>query len=417
MKAEIICIGTELLLGEIVDTNASYLSQVLAELGIDLYYKSTVGDNLERAIATLKQAWKRSDLLLISGGLGPTQDDLTREAIAGLLGEEQVLNKAAMAEVAAWFKRSGREMPENNCRQAMFPPSAQPISNRWGTAPGVWVEKDGKMLAAMPGVPLELHKLMEEEVIPRLKKHLGADHPILVSRTLRAAGIGESALEEQIEDIINAQSDVTIAPYAKRGEVHLRLAVKATTEEEGLARIAPVESVVRERLDRHIFGCNEETLEEVAGRLLTARGLTLATAESCSGGLIAHRITEVPGSSEYFMGGVVSYSNEAKEHILGVDAAILEAHGAVSPETAAAMAEGARERFSVDIAIASTGIAGPGGGSEEKPVGLVYIALATPEGTQVTKNLFRWDRSQNKVATAQTGLTMLWQYLAGKSGN
>ncbi|HEX2953533.1 MAG TPA: CinA family nicotinamide mononucleotide deamidase-related protein [Bacillota bacterium] len=256
MKAEIICIGTELLLGEIVDTNASYLSQVLAGLGIDLYYKLTVGDNLERAIATLKQAWERSDLLLLSGGLGPTQDDLTREAIAGMLGEEQVLNEAAMTEVAAWFRKSGREMPGNNRRQAMFPTSAEPITNRWGTAPGVWVEKDGKILAAMPGVPLELHKLMEEEIIPRLKRHLGTNHPILVSRTLRAIGIGESALEERIEDLINTQSDVTIAPYAKRGEVHLRLAVKAITTEEGSRKIEPVEAAVRKRLDGYIFGCN-----------------------------------------------------------------------------------------------------------------------------------------------------------------
>lgn len=417
MKAEIICIGTELLLGEIVDTNAAYLSQVLAGLGIDLYYKSTVGDNLERAIAILQQAWERSDLLLISGGLGPTQDDLTREAIAGMLGEEQVLNETAMAQVAAWFKKSGREMTENNRRQAMFPPSAEPMANRWGTAPGVWVEKDGKMLAAMPGVPLELHKLMEEEVLPRLRQRLGMDHPILVSRTLRAVGIGESALEEKIKDLIKAQSEVTIAPYAKRGEVHLRLAVKAMTTEEGLTRITPVEAAIRQRLGAYIFGCDEETLEEVTGRLLAERGLTLAVAESCSGGLIGHRITEIPGSSAYFMGGVVSYSNEAKQHMLGVDAAILEAHGAVSPETAKAMAEGARQRFGVDIALASTGIAGPGGGSDEKPVGLVYLALATSDGTKVTKNLFRWDRSQNKIATAQTGLTMLWQYLVEKNGN
>lgn len=413
MKAEIICIGTELLLGEIVDTNAAYLSKILAELGIDVYYKSTVGDNLDRIVDTLRRAWERSDLLLLSGGLGPTQDDLTREAIACFLGEESVLHEGAMAEIAEYFQKAGRVMVESNRRQAMLPPSAEPLTNRWGTAPGVWLAKQGKFLAAMPGVPLELYKLMEEEVIPRIKEVLGNDRLGLVTRTLRAVGIGESALEERIVDLIEAQSDVTIAPYAKRGEVHLRLAVKAASREDGLARIAPVEAALGERLANYIYGIDQENLETVVGRLLAERGLTLGTAESCSGGLIGHRITDVPGSSAYYMVGIISYSNEAKQKLLGVKDETLRNFGAVSAETAAEMAEGVRSRYGITIGLASTGIAGPGGGTPDKPVGLVYLALATPDGVNVGKNLFRWDRSQNKLATSQAGLAMLWQYLTG----
>lgn len=415
MRAEIICIGTELLLGEVIDTNAAYLAQTLAELGIDLYYKSTVGDNLERLKEVLRRAWNRSDLLLLSGGLGPTQDDLTREGIAGLLGEETSLNEEAWRQVQEAFSRRKRSMPESNRRQAMLPPSAAPLHNRWGTAPGVWVEKEGRILVALPGVPSELQGIMGDEVTPRLQGILGTRRLFLVKRILKAVGIGESALEECITDLIEEQKDVTIAPYAKRGEVHLRLAVKAASAGGGFERIAPVESALRERLGAYIYGSDDDTLESVIGRLLSQKKMTLGIAESCTGGLIGHRITEAPGSSDYFILGIVAYSNGMKTRLLGVEEETIKRYGAVSRETAAAMAVGLRERYGVDLALATTGIAGPGGGTADKPVGLVYMALATPEGVCVNQEVFPWDRSQNKNAAAQQGLTMIWKVLTGKA--
>ena len=411
MKAEIICVGTELLLGEIIDTNAAYLAQVLAGLGIDLYYKTTVGDNLGRLTEVLKRAWDRSDLLILSGGLGPTQDDLTREGIAGLIGEEIKLNEEAWSQVKTTFARRNFPMPESNRRQAMLPLSAEPISNRWGTAPGVWVEKDGRIIVAMPGVPLELKGLMEEEVVPRLKRYLGNVSSVLVTRIIKTVGIGESALEEMIKDLILAQTSVTIAPYAKRWEVHLRLAVKAVSYDEGRERIAPLEAELRRRLGDYIYGYDQESLESVIGQLLTERGLTLGIAESCSGGLIGHRITEVPGSSAYFMVGVIAYSNQAKQDLLGVKGETLQEHGAVSAQIAIEMAEGVRSRYGVDLALSTTGIAGPGGGTDKKPVGLVHMALATPDGVLPRQSLFSWGRTENKIAAAQVGLAMIWQYL------
>jgi|CZCB01.1.fsa_nt_gi nicotinamide-nucleotide amidase len=412
MRAEIVCIGTELLLGEIVDTNAAFLARQLAELGIDLYYKSTVGDNLERIVETLERAWQRSDLLLLSGGLGPTQDDLTRFALAQLIGEELTLNEEALAQVEGYFARRQRLMPEINRQQALLPPSARPLPNPRGTAPGIWLEKDGKYIVALPGVPLELKMLMTGEVLPRLRQLLGQDHPGLITRVLKTTGIGESALEERITDLLEVRDGVTIAPYVKHGEIHLRLAVKAATRQEGLARMAPLEAALRERLATYIYGADEERLEDGVGRLLLEQGLTLGLAESCTGGLLGHRITEVPGSSAYFMLGIVAYSNEAKKKLLGVEEETLRCHGAVSPETAEAMAKGLRRRYGVDLGLATTGIAGPGGGTPEKPVGLVYTALAAPGGVQVLCHHFPWDRTENKLATAQAGLTMLWQYLA-----
>lgn len=411
MKAEIICIGTELLLGETIDTNAAYLAQTLAGLGIDLFYKTTVGDNLERLTEVLQRAWNRSDLILLSGGLGPTQDDLTREGIARLLGEDVAFHEEAWHQVQEAFARMKRPMPENNRRQAMLPLSAEPLYNRWGTAPGVWVCREEKVLAALPGVPSEMHGLMDDEVIPRLQRILGNGRTILVKRVLKVVGIGESALEERISDIIDAQRDVTVAPYAKRGEVHLRLAVKADSITEGMEKIVPVEQGIRERLQKFIFGTDDETLEGTVGRLLAEKRLTLATAESCTGGLIGHRITETPGSSDYYMVGLITYSNTAKMRLLGVTEETLERYGAVSAETADAMARGARERYGVDLALATTGIAGPGGGTATKPVGLVFMALASAEGVHVQKANFPWDRTQNKLATAQAALTMLWQHL------
>ena len=333
MKAEIICIGTELLLGQIVDTNAAFLARELADLGIDLYHKTTVGDNLERLTASLRQAWERADLLLLSGGLGPTQDDLTREGVAGLLGEALEFRPEAWEQVIAYFTRTGRSYPESNRRQAMFPRSAEVILNRLGTAPGVLVARDGHYLMAMPGVPSELKGIWADQIRPYLKSVLAAEGgPVLTSRLVRMAGIGESAMEERILDLIRNQTNPTIAPYAGLGEVSLRISAKSKSEAENLQLIDGMTAEIKARLGEFIYGYDKTNLETVCGELLHLRGWRLATAESCTGGLIAHRITNVSGSSGYFLGGVNSYSNQLKMELVGVPGELIGNHGAVSPE-------------------------------------------------------------------------------------
>lgn len=412
MKAEIICIGTELLLGQIVDTNASYLAGELAGLGIDLYHKSTVGDNLERIITTLGQAWERSDILLLSGGLGPTQDDLTKEAVAGLLGEELEFNPEAWEQVCVYFKKVNRTIPENNRRQAMFPKSGQVICNFSGTAPAMLVEKDKHILISMPGVPSELKKLWENTFKPYLRQQLQReDSSALDSLLVRMVGIGESAMEEKIIDLIKEQTNPTIAPYASLGEVSLRLTAKSGTEQNNWDLIEKTLEQIKGRLGEYIYGYDRVNLETVIGKMLKAKGWRLGLAESCTGGLIGHRITNVPGSSVYYCGGVNSYSNQLKTNLLGVPEETLIKHGAVSPETAKAMAEGIRKIIGTDVGLATTGIAGPDGGSAEKPVGLVYLAVALPDQTIVERRIFPSDRLGNKESAAQAGLVLLWKSL------
>jgi len=415
LKAEIICVGTELLLGQIVDTNAAYLAQVLAQQGIDLYYKSTVGDNRQRLVALLQQAWKRADLIFVSGGLGPTLDDLTREALALLVHEELEEDPGARRAVEEYFRRRNRTMSQNNLRQATRPKSAICLPNPYGTAPGLWLEKDGRVVVALPGVPLEMKNLVEREVLPRLRRKSGADSSVLCSRVLKVVGMGESAVEEQIMDLMTGQENPTIAPLAKRGEVRLRLTAKARSEKEARELIKPVEEKIRARLKGYVFGADRKLLEEAVGKRLAAGGFTLGVAESCTGGLISHRITGVPGSSTYFQMGIVAYSNRCKQKLLGVDKELLRKYGAVSPQTARAMAEGMREHCGVDVALSTTGIAGPGGGTPKKPVGLVYLALAHAGGTIVRRENFSWDRENNKTAAAQAGLVLLWEFLGGIS--
>jgi nicotinamide-nucleotide amidase len=417
LKAEIICIGTELLLGQIVDTNAAYLAKELAELGIDLYHKSTVGDNLERIIATLGQAWKRSDLLIISGGLGPTQDDLTREAVAGLLHEELEFNSEAWKQVRAYFEKTGRPISENNRRQAMFPRSGRVIPNSLGTAPAMLVEKDEHILITLPGVPSELRGLWEASFKPYLRRELQRKgQSVLNSLFVRMIGIGEAAMEEKIIDLIRGQTNPTIAPYASRGEVALRITAKSENEEANLDLIKQALDWVKERLGQYIYGYNQDNLETVIGRMLKTKGWRLGLAESCTGGLIGHRITNVPGSSEYYLGGVNCYSNQLKISLLGLAPETLASHGAVSPETAKEMAEGIRKRIRAEVGLAITGIAGPGGESEGKPVGLIYLAVALPDRTEVERRLFPFDRIGNKEAAAQAGLALLWRCLKESGG-
>lgn len=417
MKAELIFVGTELLLGEILNTNAQYLSEQLALLGIDVYYQQVVGDNFDRARAVFAQALDRADVIIASGGLGPTMDDITREVAADVAGLPLELDRQIEAELRAWFERRGRQMSENNSRQAMVPRGATVLPNDRGTAPGLILPagaNGSKAIVLLPGPPIELRPMFERQVVPFLTAQIGGAPLSLVTRALRFIDIGESQLEDALKDLIAAQGDPSIAPYAKTGEVHLRLATKAATAEEGLARIAPVEQAIRDRVGKHIYGLNNTSLEQAVGDLLKERGLKATTAESCTGGLIAKRLTDVPGSSAYFDYGFVTYSNEAKRKLLGVPAETLAQHGAVSEPVVVAMAQGALAAAGADVAVAVSGIAGPDGGTAEKPVGTVCIALAAKDHI-TARTLQLWGSRQDiRERTATHALAMIRRYVLGQ---
>jgi len=369
MKAEIISIGTEILLGEITDTNASYLASQLPLLGIDLYWVTQVGDNRSRIVEVLTRAWERSNLIITSGGLGPTEDDITREAVAELLGEELTIDDALVSEIEQIFTRRGWKMPRRNIRQAMVTPSAAPVSNPLGTAPGWWVEKDGRMLAAMPGPPREIRRMWVQEIAPRLHQKSTS---ILVSRIFKTLALSEAAVDEMASPLLSSNNP-TLAVYAKYDGIHLRLAAKAADEQAALKLMAPVEQQLRDIFGGKIWGMDDDTLEGVIGGLLIEKGLTLATMESCTGGMLSSTITDAPGSSSYFKGGLVTYSSKSKVDF-GVDPAVIEKHGVISVETALAMASAARGKFGADIGIGITGVAGPDE-MEGKPAGTVHIGI------------------------------------------
>lgn len=412
MRAEIISVGTELLLGEIVDTNAPYLSGALSEIGIDVFYRVTVGDNAARLADTLKTALSRAELIITIGGLGPTQDDLTKESIAEALGERMVTDPESEKAIRELFERRGIHIVPSNMKQALRPESGIAIPNDMGTAPGLVVEKGGKTVIALPGPPGEFIPMVEGFVIPYLSRKSTGAPAVIVSKTLRVSGIGESAAEERISDLIGGKNP-TIAPYAKSSEVHFRITAKASDRETALDMIAGLETQARERLGDYVYGTDDETLESVVVRMLVERGLKLALAESCTGGMVANRITNVPGSSEAFLAGVVAYSNKAKTDFLDVPGGLIEVYGAVSPKVAEAMAAGIAARTGADVAVGITGIAGPGGGTPEKPVGLVYIALKTPGEITVTKSIFGASRLDIKLRASQTALNVIRTYLLG----
>ncbi len=375
MRAEIFSIGTEMLLGEIVDTNSRFIASRLPALGIDVYYQHTVGDNLDRIIETFRHASERSDLLITTGGLGPTEDDLTREAIAALFGEEMAVDPKLEGELRAWFDGRGYHMPERNLKQATLIPSARTIPNPFGTAPGWWAEKSGTIVVAMPGPPPEMTRMWENEVEPELLRRAGGN--VLVSRTLKTAGVGEGTLDEMVSPLLKS-TNPSIGVYARQDGVHLRIAAKAPTREEAVELIRPMEEEVRMIVGPAIWGTDDESFEAVLGRLLRERGMTVATMESFTGGLLASTLTDVPGSSEYFCGGFVSYMTDAKED-LGIDRRIIAEHGTVSAECAKAMATLARDRFGADIGVGTTGVAGPDPW-EGKEVGTTFIAIDTGMG-------------------------------------
>lgn len=411
MKAEIICVGTELLLGDIINTNATWLANQLKEMGIDLYYISTVGDNRRRMEEIFRTAFERSDLIFITGGLGPTEDDLTREVIAHATDCSLVFHQDLADGIAERFKHFNRIMTQNNLRQAYLPEGAEPIMNRVGTAPGVYFKVNGKIFVALPGVPWEMEVNFREEVAPRLRKEL-PDQEVILSKMIRMLGIGESAMEERVKDLMDTQTNPTLAPYAGKNEVYLKVTSKALTLAECEAAMAPMVKEIYTRLHPYIFGEDEDTIEKVVGRLLKEKGLRLVTAESCTGGLISHRITNVPGSSAYYERGFVTYSNEAKHEALGVPLETIEAYGAVSKETARAMALGALAQAQGDVAVSVTGIAGPDGGSPEKPVGLAYIGIAFQNGqVEVHESRMMGERERIKYGTSQYALFYLWKFL------
>ena len=409
MRAEILSCGTELLLGHITDTNATYLAQSLSPLGIDLFFVSQVGDNQGRIVETLRRAWERSDLIIMTGGLGPTEDDLARESISALLGETMQVDPALEADLRAMFARMGVQMPERNVKQATLIPSAQALPNPIGTAPGWWVEKDGRIIVAMPGVPREMYRMLQEQAIPRLQPFLGG---VIFTRILRVTGLGESTVEERLSSLLHT-TNPTIATYAKDDAIDVRITAKADTAEEAEALVASMEQAARQVLGDSVFGINKDTLASVVGALLQERKQTLGVMESLTGGLLASTITDVSGSSNYFVGGLVTYSTELKAQ-MGVPREILAAHGAVSEETAIAMARAVRERLETDFGLGITGVAGPDE-QEGKPVGTVYIAIAGPEGVVSRSGAgMRASRSDNKRLSALTALNLLRRVLEEK---
>jgi len=374
LNAEIIAVGTELLLGDIVNTNAQYLSQELALLGINVYRHTVIGDNLERLQAALGEAYSRCDLVITTGGLGPTADDITKDAVAAYFGLQMRLDEPSLEQIASFFTRIGSEMTENNRRQAIIPEGALILDNPVGTAPGCTVEANGKICILLPGPPREMIRMFNSHVTSYLHKF---SNDILVSRVLRLVGIGESAMEAQIADILAAQTNPTVAPYAlgRPGEVVLRISAKAADESAAKALIKPVANALYERLGDYIYGEDDDSLPAVVVAALKRRGMTVATAESITGGMLSAAIVSVSGASQVFNEGYVTYSNDAKIRQLGVSPDTLAKYGAVSEQVAMDMAAGAAKAAGADIAISTTGIAGPDGGSAEKPVGLTYIGL------------------------------------------
>lgn len=379
MSAEIICVGTELLLGDILNSNAQFLAKQLAQLGISHYYQTVVGDNPQRIQGVIEVAMARSQLLLFTGGLGPTPDDLTISTLADFFGASLIEQPEIVADIARKFAERGRVMSENNRKQALIPDGAMVLPNPVGSAPGIiWQPRPTVTLMTFPGVPAELYRMWEETAIPYLRENGWCRRPVY-SRTLKFWGIAESALAEKVAPFFEL-TQPTVAPYANHGEVKLRISAQASSEAEAAKIIRPVEAELREIGGLDCYGVDDDTLATVVGDLLLARGETLSVAESCTGGGLGQMLTEVPGSSAYFWGGVIAYDNSVKVGLLGVNPEDLEKFGAVSKTVAQQMAAGVKSRLGTDWGISITGIAGPAGGTPEKPVGLVYIGLATPTG-------------------------------------
>lgn len=413
MLAEILSIGTELLIGQVVNTNATWLARQLASLGIDVHRVVTVGDNMERLMEALDTALGRADLVVCTGGLGPTADDITIEAVARLLGEPLEERSEALAHIEGMFASRNRGMTDLDRKQALFPPSAELIPNPSGTAFGICVQRGRSRLMAFPGVPAELETMWAAWAAPRLAEAAGGT---IHSTLLKFSGCTEAELAELVRDLLEG-ANPTVAPYANSGEVHLRITAKAATAQEAREMLAPVERAILERTWRYYFGRDDETLPAVVGARLRAAGQTLGVAESATGGLLASRITDVPGSSEYFRGGVVAYTIPVKVGLVGVPRAIVEQFGHVSRETTEALARGIRQAVGSDWGIGTTGYAGAGPGAPEDKLGLVYVSVCDPDGV-VTSREYRWGphpRAQVKFFATQRALDLLLRQLDARA--
>ncbi|HJI47131.1 MAG TPA: competence/damage-inducible protein A [Oscillospiraceae bacterium] len=408
---ELISVGTEILLGDILNTDAQYLSIELAKLGISVIHQSTVGDNRERLLAQLDEAAKRSDIIILSGGLGPTPDDLTKEVCCEFFGKEMFLHEPTVEKIKEYFRSKGIEMAQNNLKQAMLPKDCVIFPNDNGTAPGMAIEKDGVHILVLPGPPRELKPMFQNCAVPYLMQF---SDRIIVSHNIRTFGIGESSMAERVNDLFDAQNP-TVAPYAKDGEALLRVTAMAKTKEDAEGLCEPIIEEIKKRLDAYVYGVDYNCIEEAVVGMLKEHHLKIATAESCTGGLIAKRITDVPGASEVFECGIISYANGIKHKVLGVSEDDLNKYGAVSEPVAKQMAQGALKVSGADIAVSVTGIAGPDSDSTGKPVGLVYIGLADKENVWVREiRTSRRDRSYNRYVSASNALDMIRLYIDNK---
>lgn len=414
MKAEIISIGTEILLGQILNTNQQYLSSRLAALGIDVYHHSTVGDNPERLVSAIKQGIDRSDIVITTGGLGPTVDDITLEAIASALSQKLVFNKKLAAQIKSRFGKQCVNMPKENLRQAYVPEKTAILKNAAGTAPGFIIEENNKTFIALPGPPREIKPMFDSYVSTYLKKKTRSGW-IIKTRALNITGMPESTVNNKVKDLLRGAAPVTVGIFASPSLVELKITAKAKTEKQANALIDKMDKKISTRLGDYIFGRDNETLEGAVGQLLKRSGKTLAVAESLTGGLISSRITDVAGSSKYFMMGGIAYSNEAKISKLKIPAELIKKYGAVSKQIAIRMAKNVRDIAGVNYGLGATGIAGPDGATKTKPVGLVFIALSTPEKTICRKFNFTGDRIVIKFKGSQAALDLLRKYLTAQN--
>ena len=416
ISAEIVTIGDEILFGHILDTNTQWIGSELTSTGILPARKTSVGDRYDEIIEALSRAFERYDVVIVTGGLGPTKDDITKQTLCDFFGTSLEMHPEALAHVTAFFEKRGRPMIDSNRRQAELPKTCQYLVNHWGTAPGMWFEKNGKVLVSLPGVPYEMKELMTHSVLPGLKQFFTL--PVIVHHTVRTVGIGESFLAEKIAEWEEALPPaIKLAYLPSFSGVRLRLTGYGTDEKLIRESLHSFSDSLLKLIDEYVYGYDETEIEDAIGMLLKEKGATISTAESCTGGYVAHRLTSVAGSSSYFLGSIVSYSNEVKESMLGVDRETLERYGAVSEQVAKQMAEGAKERLRSTFAVSATGIAGPSGGSPEKPVGTVWVACAGPSGTVSRKLQLGTLRDVNIQLTAMHVMNLLRQELKRGESN
>lgn len=414
MKAEIVAVGTELLLGQIVNTNAQYLSRQLAGMGIDVYYQTVVGDNIERIKETLKLSCSRADIIVLTGGLGPTQDDITKDALAEFIGTSLHIDRMAMDNIDRFFMDRGKEMTENNKRQALAIDGGTPLPNETGLAVGNAVTHEGTHYIVLPGPPRELMPMFEQQAMPWLMQHVLTNELPLYSKMLKFAGIGESALDDRLSDLISTQTDPTIALYAKEGEVTVRISTKAPSEGEAMEKLNELEEQIKSIVPEHMYASEDVPIEQVIVDMMADRGWTLSAAESCTGGLVMETLTSIPGSAKMLLGGIVCYTNQIKHKLINVPQQLLEgedAPGAVSPEVAEVLAEQIRMVTDSDFGLSVTGVAGPGH-AERKPVGLVYIGLSERgKKTEVHELHFKGNREMIRIRATKALLYRLWRRL------